>query len=267
MKNPEIKAHYIDEELLQPTDPIAVILIGAGGTGSQVLTALARMNHALTALGHAGLQLTLWDDDTVAQANLGRQLFAPSEVGLYKAQALIARCNRFFGTHWKAVTKKFGRDTGGNLPIHSRATLYISCVDSAAARFGIAEILTALSGKTHYRNAPKYWMDFGNSRASGQVILSTIGTIKQPCSKAFTTVDSLPFVTSEFGELLNRSEQQDDTPSCSLAEALEKQDLFINSTLAQMGCALLWNLLKDGQLLHRGIFLNLEGFRSQPLPL
>ena len=28
---------------------------------------------------------------------------------------------------------------------------------------------------------------------------------------------------------------EDDTPSCSLAEALEKQDLFINSTLAQMG--------------------------------
>ncbi len=27
---------------------------------------------------------------------------------------------------------------------------------------------------------------------------------------------------------------------CSLAEALEKQDLFINSTLAHIGCDLLW---------------------------
>jgi hypothetical protein len=40
-------------------------------------------------------------------------------------------------------------------------------------------------------------------------------------------------------------EAQDDSnePSCSLAEALEKQDLFINSTLANMAASLLWNLL------------------------
>jgi hypothetical protein len=48
-------------------------------------------------------------------------------------------------------------------------------------------------------------------------------------------VENLPFITEEFGELLKISEAEDDTPSCSLAEALEKQDLFINSTLAQMG--------------------------------
>ena len=49
-------------------------LIGAGGTGSQVLTALARMNHALTELNHAGLSVRLWDDDVITEANLGRQL-------------------------------------------------------------------------------------------------------------------------------------------------------------------------------------------------
>src|SRR3546814_12228456 len=72
-----------------------------------MLTALAKMNHALTALGHAGLQLTLWDDDRVSSANIGRQLFASSEIGLAKSVALINRVNRFFGTSWKAEERKF----------------------------------------------------------------------------------------------------------------------------------------------------------------
>ncbi len=80
-------------------------------------------------------------------------------------------------------------------------------------------------------------------------------------------VDNLPFVTDEFGELLKQSELSDDTPSCSLAEALEKQDLFINATLAQMGCSLLWNLFRNGLTDIRGFFLNLKDFRTQPLKI
>ena len=84
MKTGKQKIHFTDNYLLNPTNPVKVNLIGAGGTGSQVLTALARMNHALTELGHAGLHITLWDDDIVTEANLGRQLFADCELGLFK---------------------------------------------------------------------------------------------------------------------------------------------------------------------------------------
>jgi molybdopterin/thiamine biosynthesis adenylyltransferase len=73
--------HIVQKELLQPYNPITVNLIGAGGTGGQVLTALARMNHALIALGHAGLFVRVFDDDTVDSANLGRQLFTTAELG------------------------------------------------------------------------------------------------------------------------------------------------------------------------------------------
>lgn len=76
---------------------------------------------------------------------------------------------------------------------------------------------------------------------------------------------SLPFVTEEFGELLKQSEQQDETPSCSLAEALEKQELFINAELAKMGCSLLWSLFRFGMTEYRGFFLNLKDFRTQPI--
>lgn len=264
MNTEKIKIHFTDPYLISPTNPIAVNLIGAGGTGSKVLTALMEMNHSLTALGHAGLTVRLWDDDTVTNPNLGRQRFAQSEVGLYKSVALINRANRFSGTDWKAETVKFEKDSFGKLPHNAKASIYITCTDSARSRFEIAEILKNSSSR-HHRDDTKYWMDFGNSQYTGQVILSTIGEIPQPKSEKFETVERLPLVTEEFGELLQESETKDDTPSCSLAEALEKQDLFINSALAQMGCSLLWNLFREGMTANRGFFLNLKDFRSQPI--
>ncbi|WP_229707627.1 ubiquitin-activating E1 family protein [Sphingobacterium alkalisoli] len=61
-------------------------------------------------------------------------------------------------------------------------------------------------------------------------------------------------ITKDYGALLKQSEQQDDTLSCSLAEASEKQDLFINSSLTQMSCSLLW-----------GFFHNLKNFTTHPI--
>lgn len=257
----KLKAHFIAPELLNPTNPISVCLIGAGGTGSQVLTGLARISHSLQQLGHAGFQVSLWDDDVITDANRGRQLFAECEVGLSKATALITRTNRFFGTAWKAVEEPFIPDTATG-----RYSVYISCVDTAAARFGIAEVLQDLDLNSYHADTPRYWMDFGNGRDTGQVILSTIGSIKQPASEKFLPVGSLPLVTEEFAELLAKGDSED-LPSCSLAEALEKQDLFINSVLAQMGCSLLWQLFRNGLILQRGLFLNLGDFRAAPLQL
>jgi len=259
MKPTKVKAHFTAPELLNPTNPVTVCLIGAGGTGSQVLTGLARMSHSLQQLGHAGFQVSLWDDDIITDANRGRQLFAECEVGLSKAAALITRTNRFFGMAWKAIEKPFTINT-----TTCRAALYISCVDTAAARFEIAQVLSELDLNTSRSDTPHYWMDFGNGKDTGQVILSTIGNIKQPASEKFLPVGSLPQVTEEFAEMLREGDTED-LPSCSLAEALEKQDLYINSVLSQMGCSLLWQLLRKGFTLHRGFFLNLEDFRSQPL--
>ena len=260
-----LKVHFTDSDLINPTNPITVNVIGAGGTGSKVLTALMEINESLIALGHAGFQVHLWDDDVITSANLGRQRFAESETGLYKSVALINRCNRWAGTNWKAETVKFEKDKFGRLPENAGAVITITCVDSVQARFGVAEILKDMSTCRNYSDTPKYWLDFGNSKHTGQVLLSTVGEIKQPVSEKYQTVASLPMVTDEFAELLQESEQQDDAQSCSLAESLEKQDLFINSSLAQMGCSLLWGLFRNGMTQYRGFFLNLKDFRSQPI--
>jgi len=256
--------HIVQKELLQPYNPVTVNLIGAGGTGGQVLTALARMNHALIALGHAGLFVRVFDSDTVDSANLGRQLFTTAELGLHKSVALINRINRFFGTNWKAETTHYDKSSLKDRDLAS-ATLTVSCVDTIAARYEIADILKQLAKNYGGRNRVQYWMDFGNSRSSGQVILSTLEKIKQPASGLYSSVEQLPLVTAEFKDLLTASEQADSTPSCSLAEALTKQDLFINSALANCGASLLWQFFREGILFNRGFFLNLLDFRTQPL--
>lgn len=265
MNTEKIKVHFTDNYLINPTNPIAVNVIGAGGTGSKLITALLEMNHSLIELGHAGLFVRLWDDDVITQANLGRQRFAECETGLYKSVALINRANRWAGTNWKAESRKFEKDSLDRLPDNAGANIYISCVDSVKARFEIADVLNRLNNGKAYSNRPRYWLDFGNSQNTGQVILSTIGTIQQPNSEKYETVASLPFVTDEFGELLKQSEQSDDTPSCSLAEALEKQDLYINSSLVQMGCSLLWSLFRNGLTPYKGFFHNLKDFTTHPI--
>lgn len=263
---PKLAAHFVPAEIVQPYNPVTVNLIGAGGTGSQVLTALARMNHSLIALGHPGLHARVFDNDKVEAANIGRQLFFGSEAGQYKSVALVNRTNRGFGTNWKAYTDKFDHKLNSRHG-EAYATITISCVDTVSARFEIATLLTKLCNLNHGRSRPLYWMDLGNGRHTGQVLLSTLTAIKQPPTSVHKAVDKLPLITEEYKELLMAQDPADDTPSCSLAEALTKQDLFINPTLAYWGVSLLWKMFRQPFLLHRGSFINLDTLTAKPVTL
>lgn len=137
------RVHYIDNYLINPQHPVTVNLIGAGGTGSQVLTCLARLDTALRGLGHPGLFITVYDSDIVTEANIGRQLFSPSDIGLNKAQCLVTRMNNFFGNDWKAVPdiypaalKDARRDNLANITI--------TCTDNIKSRLDLWNILKAV---------------------------------------------------------------------------------------------------------------------------
>lgn len=258
------RVHYIDNYLLNPQHPVTVNLIGAGGTGSQVLTCLARLDVTLRALGHPGLFVTLYDPDIVTDANIGRQLFGCSDLGLNKAQCLITRVNNFFGNDWKAVPDIFPtvlKDARRD----DMANITVTCTDNIKSRLDLWNVLKAVP-TSNYRDyeTPLYWMDFGNTQSTGQVVLGTIPKkIKQPASELYKTVDSLKVIT-RFVKYA-RVKEADSGPSCSLAEALEKQDLFINSTLAQLGCNILWKMFRNGMLEHHGLFLNLETMKVNPI--
>lgn len=259
--NKKTSVHFVDNSLLRPTNPVTVNLIGAGGTGSQVLSALARINYSLVTLQHPGLSVKVFDGDVVTKANQGRQLFYEPELGMNKAVALINRINRSLGFNWKAVPYLYDDHIE---PSSKTATITISCVDTVQTRFDIATLL-GNSDEIGYGTRPVYWMDFGNLKYTGQVLLATLRPVSQPASRKFQPVASLPLITQEYEELLLQAKNDTTTPSCSLAEALARQDLFINPSLANLGSSLLWTMFREGMLFYRGFFLNLKDFRTQPV--
>lgn len=51
---------------------VNIDVIGAGGTGSEILASLARIDHAIRELGHPGLKVKAWDGDKVERPALSR---------------------------------------------------------------------------------------------------------------------------------------------------------------------------------------------------
>lgn len=254
------KIHYTANYLLNPSHPVTVNLIGCGGTGSQVLTCIARINHSLVALGHPGIRVHAYDHDEVTSANIGRQLFSQSDIGLNKANVLVTRINRFFGTDWTAMPRKYGDGD------YSTANICISCVDSVASRKRIAKVNKSQDRMRRVDiEGQYYWLDFGNGRTTGQIVLGTLQDIEQPKTKEYEAVSTMKTVTEFFD--LSKVNEKESGPSCSLAEALSKQDLFINSTLAQAGGALLWKLLSTGSIDYQGLYLNLDTMKVNPIKI
>ena len=169
------RIHFTDTYLLSPHHPVTVFVIGAGGTGSQVVTNLARMNKALQSLGHAGLHVAVFDPDTVTDANIGRQLFSESEIGLNKAVALVSRINRFFGYGWEAEPCRYSIRKGWNLSETRTANVILTCTDNKASRLEVWRILKGQRNPGYTaEGTPLYWMDFGNAATTGQVLIGTV---------------------------------------------------------------------------------------------
>lgn len=240
--------HSINPLLMQRT--VTVALVGAGGTGSQVVTALAQMHHALVKLGHpGGLHVTVIDDDRVSDANIGRQWFFPVDVGQYKADVLVNRTNMTMGTGWDSITERITASHCLGFDI------VIGAVDTRAARFAIVRAMERAP------SANRYLLDFGNRKSDGQVILGQVvgGTRK-------TNGDTLPHVGELFPEVMDpKVVDPDEGPSCSLAEALSKQSLFINRTLVSHGMAMLWDLFWKQKITYHGVFVNLLTGRTSSL--
>ena len=231
------KVHFTENYLLNPHHPVTVFVIGAGGTGSQVITNLARMNMALRALGHPGLHVTVFDPDTVSTANIGRQLFSETELGLNKATALVTRINHFSGYSWSAEAKRYP-DVRRKEEMET-ANLFITCTDNVRSRLALWKFLKGLS--------------------------TLRDKIVQPSSQKYIPVPRMNVITEEVD--YSQVREVDSGPSCSLAEALGKQDLFINSTLAHIGCNLLWKMFKEGKTAYRGAYVNLDSMKTTGIPV
>ena len=222
------------------------------------------MSMALQALGHPGLHVTVFDPDTVSQANIGRQLFSETELGRNKTVSLVTRINRFFGYAWTAEPQCFPTR---NFSGESTANIIITCTDNIRSRLTLWKFLKKVRKENFSdHSAPIYWMDFGNSQTKGQVIIGTVREkVLQPSSQEYIPMPKMNVITEKVDYA--KIKEKESGPSCSLAEALEKQDLFINSTLAHIGCDILWRMYKEGKTLYRGVYVNLDTLKMTAIPV
>lgn len=259
-----MKYHYIEQRIASTQHKVTVNVIGAGGTGSHVLSSLAAMNHVLVSLGRQPLYVKVYDPDIVTETNIGRQTFSPADVGRYKAEVLVSRINKFYGVGWHSFCHKFGEGiTSEQFWIYG-ANITISCVDSVMSRHDIhgnLKNLAACEKRTPAYAEPFYWMDIGNNAKSGQIILGTFGYINQPTKR--NTVSSLPTFFDEYPDAMENHDQ----PSCSMAEALLRQDLFINKIMATYAVQMLWDMLAHFRITYRGMYINLGDGKTSRIPI
>lgn len=209
-----------------------VAVVGVGGTGAATARIVARILYDMRRSRKHTPQLVLVDHDHVEEKNIGRQaLFAPSDIGKFKAACIAKRLNYALGLDIAYIlepvdaARHFDR-YGGNL--------VISCVDNHEARREIHKI----SGCGIYS---------GNHTDSGQVC---IGNCDDPdLMRRF--IDGrdgkYPYLPKEgllFPELL-QPETIEVTPAPSCGELVEagEQSLLINDWQATVIGSYVYKLL------------------------
>jgi hypothetical protein len=70
-----------------------------------------------------------------------------------------------------------------------------------------------------------------------------------------------------YPEIIDSDAGEDPLPSCSAVEALDRQEPFINQTLASSALAMLARLFRYGRLKHHGGFFNAQSGLMGPLPV
>src|SRR5580698_10326704 len=247
--------HTLPPDLMRQR-AVRILVIGAGGTGSAIVMGLPYLDQAIRVWGHRyGIEVVMMDADTVSETNCVRQPFSTSDIGQNKATVLINRINLFWGTQWRAEPSNFDDRTLNRINDASLDIL-IACVDTRAARAIIERALTKA------RNRTAYWLDLGNNAASGQFVL-----VQPLNARNRRKADRLRTVSELYPEIIDAEAGEDPLPSCSAVEALDRQEPFINQTLAASALAMLAQLFRYGKLSHHGAFFNAKTGRMSALPI
>jgi PRTRC genetic system ThiF family protein len=222
---------------------VHIIMIGCGGTGSCLSGPLARLIRVIKEGGTRSISALFIDPDVIEEKNIGRQNFCDAEIGYPKAQTLAARCNRALGLEIEALNKPF---SANDIDIEYEAlTVMVGCVDNSAARREIA-----LTLHKRGRSSPPrlWWLDCGNSKDSGQVLLGSTNDMKA-LEEALVFGESLcqhlPSPALQAPTLLEPRPEEIENQNLSCAELalLNAQGLIVNQRVAVEAADFLTRLL------------------------
>ena len=240
---------------------IELWLVGCGGTGSWLAPSIVRLGRVLSSKGKK-VKLYFVDPDYVEEANVLRQCFCDAEIGLNKAKTLALR----YAITWKmevgAIAQPF--DPDWVTPGYNTLALVTGCVDNARARQSIAQVLE----NNNQRLAPHTWyLDCGNSRRSGQVLLgSHLSTQSDDYQFNPLGCFRLPAPTIQQPDLLvpQPEEMEDNTLSCEQLALLNSQSLSINQRVATEAFDYLLQLT-SGKLRRFATYFDLESGSGRSL--
>jgi PRTRC genetic system ThiF family protein len=212
------------------------------------------------------------DPGVVRDVNIGRQMFFEQYSGRNKAIATIEVINRNFGYTWEAVPTECRRD-------HLHSNIVITCPDKWSVREWVAKELKSIhqdNARHGHHNHPSlrniYWMDIGNERDFGQIMLGS-ENIEQPESDGNTTFNKLTNIVEFKKDQDVKQIVIEEGPSCSQRESIFRQDLFINQQMALLASDMLWHLLSKYFIPYNMLFWNNQTknvnttFYEKPIPV
>jgi PRTRC genetic system ThiF family protein len=241
--------------LLPSADNIMLMLVGCGGTGSQLAPAVVKVAKLLGEKFGKKVSVIFVDPDYVEPKNIYRQNFAACEIGRGKAESLAFRYGLSWGVEIEAISKPFERKMLERLGTSGLA-IVLGCVDNAAARMEIQEGVRDI-----YSSARAWWIDCGNSNASGQVVVGCGSKSPDDPFKLSGMCTWLPLPTARHPELLEAQPEdiREDTAhmSCADLALTDSQGLVINQAIAAQAADMLVRMLITKDLRKWGTYIDL----------
>jgi len=230
--------------------PDKTFVIGSGGSGGHLIPALARL-----LAYHKNTQdstLTVIDGDEYEEKNMTRQIVAPSQVGLNKAQAMKDFCNYQGLENVDYKADFISASTFIPMFRRSEAPMVIACVDNDATRLALINAINSMPEDKDF-----FFITPGNSDGvedvKGQTLwYGRIGGVKVGCNPALVYP--------------NIDNPQDSIPhqgSCALHAPSRPQLIAANFMAASITLMVIQNLL-DGQIdpSQSSMFFNLRNLKT-----
>jgi len=276
---------FLHAKLVLPVDykTVEFWLVGAGGTGSFMAMNLARLAFELKTFGK-GAKIVIVDPDSVETGNIPRSNFCFAEIGANKAETLAGRVSRAWGIEIGFVKEGFRSelfqkksDDWNPQPSNSeKLTVLVGCVDNHPARREIHEAVKFHNEQRYVsERLPRvWWIDGGNGRDTGQVLIGNRFDAKEICEAAQNSpiLSLLPAPSLQHPELLKAEsaksvERQNPTTekrvTCAERIRLGEQSLNVNQRVAVEMSEILAELLLTHTLKRFATYFDLESGASR----